>query len=184
MKIKVLKDHVAWEGEWSRVIERDFIGVHGEREVYEVHVRKTHGPVAIIIPVTTAGELIFIKHFRVPRKEYVLETPAGIMDIKGENPATLARRELLEETGYRARSMKLIAKTANNAGLMNDDYYFFVATGCEKIADPTLEGAEEIETILVPLKKVEAFISQRRNFSVAAPLYGIPYFLKKAGIKI
>lgn len=182
LKIKVGKDKVAWQGRFNRVVARDFVGIDGKKDVWEFIERKTHGPVAVVIPVTTEGEVIFIKHFRIPRNGYVLETPAGIMDLKGEKPAALAKRELLEETGYRARSMKLVACGANNGGLQNEDYYFFVAIDCVKVAEAACESSEDIEIITVPLAKLDAFLGARRNYLAAAPLFGIPYFLRKAGV--
>lgn len=160
----------------------DFVGVDGKTGVWEFIQRNTFGPVAIIIPVTTEGEVLFIKHFRIPRKGYVLESPAGLMDQKGERPIELARRELLEETGFKAKKITLIASGANNGGLQNEDYNFFVATGCVKVKEPVCESAEDIELIKVPLADLENFLAHSNKLSVAAPLYGIPYFLRRAGV--
>ncbi len=182
VKIKVGKDRLVWEGKFSRVYEREFFGVDGKPGTWEVFARKTHGPVAIVIPVTEKGDVIFLKHFRVPRAGYVLETPAGLMDRRGEKSIALARRELLEETGYVARRIKFVGSGANNGGLQNEDYHFFIATGCVKKSEPAYEAAEDIEVLLVPLARVEKFLSARRNFAVAAPLFGVPYFLRRAGL--
>lgn len=182
MKIKVGKPRVAWKGKYNRVFTVDFVGIDGRKGLWEFIQRNTYGAIAVIIPVTAEGEVLFIKHFRVPRNGYVLESPGGLMDQKGEKPSDLARRELLEETGYKAKQIKLVASGANNGGLQNEDYNFFVATGCVKVAEPAHESAEDIELIKVPLGDVESFLARRRNFSVAAPLYGVPYFLRRLGL--
>lgn len=182
MKIKIGKDKVLWSGKFTRMIRRDFVGINGKKGLWEILERKTHGPVAIVIPVTAVGEVIFIKHYRIPRKGYVLESPAGLMDVKGEKPIALARRELLEETGYKARHIKRVAVGTNNSGLQNEDYHFFVATGCVKITEPLHESAEDITLIKVPLAELNSFLLARRNYPVASPLYAIPFFLKKAGV--
>lgn len=182
MRIKVGKPRLAWKGKYNKIFSIDFVGIDGKKGLWEMVQRNTHGPIAVVIPVTTEGEVLFIKHFRIPRNGYVLESPAGLMDRKGERAIDLARRELLEETGYKAKKIKLISSGANNGGLQNEDYNFFVATGCVKVAEPALEGGEDIEVIKVPLVEVEKFLFARRNYSVAAPLYAVPVFLKKAGV--
>lgn len=182
MKIKVGKDRLVWKGKYNRIYRCDFIGMDGLRGAWERIQRNTFGPIAVIIPVTKNGEVIFIKHFRIPRRGYVLESPAGLMDRRGESAITLARRELLEETGYRAGKIKYMGSGANNGGLQNEDYAFFVATDCVKVGEPAHEGAEDIEVILVPLARVEKFLAARRAYAVAAPLYGVPYFLRRAGV--
>lgn len=182
MDIKIGKDKIKWKGKFHRVVERDFVGIDGKKDVWEIWQRNTEGKVAIVVPVTDDGKVLFITHFRIPRKEYVLECPAGLFDKKGEKPAAVARRELLEETGYRAKKMTLVARGANNGGQMHEDYLFFIATGCRKVAEPQCEGAEDIGIIEVPLEQVEDFLWLQRESVVAAPIYGVPYFLRRLGL--
>lgn len=182
MNIKIGRDRIKWKGKFNRVIERDFVGVDGKKGVWEILQRNTEGNVAIVVPVTDDGKVLFITHFRIPRKEYVLECPAGLFDKKGEKSIEVARRELLEETGYRAKKMTLFARGANNGGLMNENYLFFIATGCKKVAEPQCESAEDIGIIEVPLEQVEDFLWLQREGAVAAPIYGVPYFLRRLGL--
>ncbi len=181
-KIKIFGDRLAWKGKYNRIITREFIGINGKRGTWEIVERKAKGVVVIIIPVTKTGDVIFLKHFRIPRNGYVIESPAGLMDKIGESPRAVARRELLEETGYRAQKIIPVARVANNSGLMNEDYQIYLATDCEKVAETTHENAEDIELIFIPLAEVETFFGQQRKISIAAPMYSIPYFLRRAGL--
>lgn len=183
MKIVIGDSRVVWEGAFNQMREIDFIGIDGESNVWEMIERKTYGPVAVIIPVTTNNEIIFIKHFRIPRGGYVIETPAGIMDKSGESVSSLALRELEEETGYQAGSLIPVGVGSNNSGLQNEDCHFFVALDCVKVGEPAHESAEDIEIFTIPVAEVEEYLANANDEIIAAPLFGIGYFLRKAGVK-
>lgn len=64
-----------------------------------------HPGASMIVPIAANGNLIMIKQFRYPVRQEFIEFPAGKID-KGEDPLETAKRELLEETGYRAKTFK------------------------------------------------------------------------------
>jgi 8-oxo-dGTP pyrophosphatase MutT (NUDIX family) len=68
----------------------------GEREV--VH----HPGACAVVALTQRGEVVLVRQIREAVREALLEIPAGILDVEGEDPASCAARELLEETGFRA----------------------------------------------------------------------------------
>ena len=72
-------------------------GTTASREVVE------HNGGVCVAPLTDDGELIFVRQFRYPYSEVLLELPAGKLE-KGEDPFLAGKRELKEETGATARS--------------------------------------------------------------------------------
>lgn len=92
-------------------VRRDVIalpnGAHATRE-YVVHP----GAV-VVVPVLDDGRLVMERQYRYPVGRVALEFPAGKLD-DGEAPLQCARRELAEETGYRARQWA-VAGTLHNA---------------------------------------------------------------------
>ena len=84
---------VAWAGDYLRVEVETWPGI-GDYEV----IRK-HDAVAIV-PVTPDGDVVLVRQFRPPVRDALLEVPAGLLDIDGEDAHTCAERELLEETGF------------------------------------------------------------------------------------
>jgi ADP-ribose pyrophosphatase len=127
-----------------------------------------------IVAVTDAKELILIRQFRPPLNADVIEIPAGLAgDVVGsesESLASAAKRELLEETGYDAKKMKLLSYGASSAGLCDEIIHLFLATGLKKVADADGDATERISTILVPLSKVEAWIRRQQKAGAAVDL--------------
>src|SRR5271154_4836495 len=68
-----------------------------------------HGGSAVIMPVDGRGRILLVKQYRLPARQYLWELPAGRVD-EGETPLKAARRELIEETGFRAKTWKKIAE--------------------------------------------------------------------------
>src|SRR5271154_3240184 len=61
-----------------------------------------HGGSAVMMPVDDKERILLVRQYRLPAKQYLWELPAGRLDA-GETPLQAARRELIEETGYRAK---------------------------------------------------------------------------------
>src|SRR5580658_9098765 len=61
-----------------------------------------HGGSAVMMAVDKKNRILLVKQYRLPAKQYLWELPAGRLD-PGETPLQAARRELVEETGYRAK---------------------------------------------------------------------------------
>src|SRR5271155_1113952 len=60
---------------------------------------------AVIMPVDARGRILLVKQYRLPARQYLWELPAGRVD-EGEKVLQTAKRELREETGYRAKTWK------------------------------------------------------------------------------
>ena len=71
------------------------------------HLRLLLHDFSVVVPVLDDDRLVFIWNYRHPIQGWELELPAGLVD-DGESPEAGARRELKEETGYSARSWKLL----------------------------------------------------------------------------
>jgi ADP-ribose pyrophosphatase len=153
-----LKDGTLFEGRFLRVKVR--------RGWEYVERRKISGVVAILA-VTEDGKVIMIEQFRPPIGKRILEIPAGLAgDIAGEEDEGFpeaARRELLEETGYRAESMELLTQGPASAGLSNEIITFYQAKGLTKVAKGGGEGSESILVHEVPLVDLNSWIAAKRS---------------------
>lgn len=108
-----------------------------------------HPGSVMILPITADGRVILIQNVRHTTQSALLELPAGTMS-KGEDPLLCAHRELLEETGYRAGSMKLLADWYTAPGLTNERMHVYVATDLTEVGQQ-LEADEQITVVPLPL---------------------------------
>jgi len=86
-----------------------------------------HGGSAVMMPVDAQGRILLVRQYRLPARRYLWELPAGRVD-PGETVLKAARRELAEETGYRARKWKKIAVFFASPGFLAEKMTIFLAT--------------------------------------------------------
>lgn len=97
-----------------------------------------------VLPVTSEGKIILTKQEQ-PQEEPFIGSIGGRMD-KGEEPIDTAKRELMEESGYKAKEFVLLQAIQPEIKV---DWatYTFIAKGLEKIADMSLDAGEKIELV-------------------------------------
>src|SRR5699024_7115424 len=100
---KLLDKKTAYKGKRIVVQELHYKNPRTEEILYREHVLAGHA--AIIMPIMEDGSLLMIREPRTPIGKTVLAFPAGMIE-EGETPEEGAIRELEEETGYRAQSIK------------------------------------------------------------------------------
>ncbi len=138
--------------------------------------------IVAMIPITDDGKIILIEQFRAPVGKRVIEIPAGLVgdDSETETPVAAAKRELHEETGYKARRMKKVAEGPPSAGLSTEVVTFYLATGLTKTKDGGGgDGSEDIEVHEVPLAEVDEWLKRRAKGRYIDPkVYTGLYFAK------
>jgi len=110
-----------------------------------------------IVPITADGHVVMIRQFRHGAQRVTLEIPGGLVD-PGEDPATAALRECLEETGYRARHAEALGVVNPNPALFANRLYGYFATGVEPEAAVQNTGTEVTEPVLVPVVELHGLL--------------------------
>jgi ADP-ribose pyrophosphatase len=110
-----------------------------------------------VIPLTDNQQVVMIKQYRHGSREVTLEIPGGLVDA-GDTPKKAAARELLEETGYQAKKWQKIGVVNPNPALFNNRCHTFLAQDIKKISDPSPDQTEDIEVVLIPLKRIHGLI--------------------------
>jgi len=143
-------------GKWLRLVHR------GSWEYVE---RLRSSGVVAIVAVTPAREIILVEQLRPAVGKPVIELPAGLAgdeaQFSGENLETAARRELEEETGYRAAEWRYLMAGYGSAGLANEQLDFFLATGLEKVGQGGGDQHEEITVHQIALAQVDEWLQER-----------------------
>lgn len=120
-------------------------GKTSTREIVE------HPGAVAIVALNEKNEVLMVRQFRKPVEEELLELPAGKLE-KGEQPEICAQRELMEETGFFARSLRYITAFYTSPGFSSERMYLYLARDLEnntKLADED----EFIDLKIIPLEQ-------------------------------
>lgn len=82
---------------------------------------------AVMMAVDDRKRILLVRQFRLPARQYLWELPAGRLD-PGESPLRAAKRELEEETGYRAKKWKKLVMFYPSPGYVGEKMTIFLAT--------------------------------------------------------
>jgi len=107
-----------------------------------------HPGAVVILATTTNNEIVFIKNRRFSLDEQVIELPAGSLE-PNEDPDSCALRELREETGFSATSLKSLGWFYSAPGFCTEKLYAYVASNLENVGQK-LEPDEDIDVLLLP----------------------------------
>lgn len=144
------------QGRRFSVVEKTVTRVDGQSA--SVQYVKHLGSVAIL-PVLDDGRVCLIRSRRLTVGETLIEVPAGTRE-PDEPPVETARRELAEETGYRARSFKELLAYFPSPGILSERMWIYVANGLTE-GPPAREANEEIENLIVSYDEALAMIDRR-----------------------
>lgn len=128
------------------------------------YVSRAGGIRAAVILAIDDGDVILVEQYRVPLGRACLELPAGLVgDIHaGESVELSARRELEEETGYRAEHIDDLGDFYSSPGLASESFTLVRASGLTKVGEGGGDGDENITVHRVPLGEIEAFVAAKR----------------------
>lgn len=106
-----------------------------------------------VVALDKLGNMIMVRQFRFASGEISLEVPGGMVD-PGEDPLTTAARELREETGYRCERITPLGFIEPNPAIINNRAHMFLAEGCEREGELSLDEGEDIEVVAMPVAEV------------------------------
>lgn len=104
-----------------------------------------------VIALTPTRELVMVRQYRHGLEAPTLEFPGGLLDPSDACPASAARRELREETGYTAPVLRPLPVLHPNPALLTNRAHFFVAEGATPEHATELEPTEDVALVLIPL---------------------------------
>ncbi len=115
-----------------------------------------HAGSAVMMAVDARRRILLVRQYRLPAKAKLWELPAGKVDA-GEKPIGAAKRELIEETGYRAKRWKKLVSFYPSPGYISEKMTIFLATELTAGEAQPMDD-ERIECRWFPAKQVERMI--------------------------
>jgi ADP-ribose pyrophosphatase len=161
---------VIFQAKRFRVERVHQVASDGSKYVREI-VR--HPGAVVILPLLDDGQVVFIRNYRAAVNETLIELPAGTLD-RSEAPLYTAKRELAEETGYRAGNMELLLTFCMSPGILDEKMHLFLATALTP-GRMALEQGEDIQPFSCTWDESLAMV-RRGDIRDAKTLVGLLYY--------
>ena len=116
-----------------------------------------HAGSAVMMAVDEKKRILMVRQYRLPAEKYLWELPAGKVD-PGEKPLQAAKRELAEETGYKARTWTKLASFWASPGFVQERMTIYLATDLTAGAATPMDD-ERIEARWFTRKEVREMIA-------------------------
>ncbi len=133
---KTLNSQVVYDGKVMTVIRDDVEVADGHKSFREVVL---HSGGVVIAAMKDSETILLVKQYRYPLKQTVYELPAGKLEV-GENPDEACKRELEEETGYRAKNWKSLGYINTTPGICTEKLYLYLASDLDYVGEHPDEG--------------------------------------------
>jgi ADP-ribose pyrophosphatase len=155
---KVTKRIVEYETPWFQVIAKTVTGLSSADRDEKFYVVKPDDYVTILA-VTYDNQILLVRQYRPVVEDYTLELPSGHVE-GGESPAEAARRELLEETGYKASDVELLGCLVPDTGRLANRLWCYFAPNVVPSVDAQTLLEERIELIICSMDDLARYIAE------------------------
>jgi ADP-ribose pyrophosphatase len=147
--IKTLSSDIVWSSPWYEVRQDKIKLPDGSPGVFNI---VQHAGAVWIIPVTTEGEVVLLRHYRYTVDDWCWEIPAGGLK-PGLSLEETALEELQEEIGGTASALDYVGQFYTSNGISNEIAHIFLASDVQ-LGEPNHEPAEIIEIHRKPIEEV------------------------------
>ena len=133
---KTIDSKTVYEGKVITVIKDNVEVADGHKSFREVVL---HSGGVVIAAMKDEDTILLVKQYRYPLKSVNIELPAGKLEVN-ENPDEACKRELEEETGYRAKHWKSLGYINTTPGICTEKLYLYLAQDLEFVGEHPDEG--------------------------------------------
>ncbi|MHC5599696.1 MAG: NUDIX hydrolase [Nostoc sp.] len=183
-KWKTLKSKMVLDHYWCKVRQDEIELPNGQIIAdYFVSIKPD---VAMVLPINSNREIIFVRQYRHAVGEFFLELPAGNFDPTKESAEIAAIRELKEETGYIPEEFRKIGTLYDKPSKDTNQIHLFLAENVSKVGEQQLDITEEIEVVFIPVESVLEKIIQGEISvagTVAALFLGLKFIEQNSRVR-
>ncbi|WP_286229061.1 NUDIX hydrolase [Neobacillus mesonae] len=143
-------------------------GKQAKREIVK------HPGAVAVIALTNENKIVMVEQYRKALEKIIVEIPAGKLE-KGEEPASCARRELEEETGYVCESLEPLLSFYTSPGFADEIVHVFLAKGLTKKENPAAMDEDEFVNLKeLTLEEAIQYVKEQKIYD-AKTIYGVQY---------
>lgn len=153
---KTIDTKILFEHE-RMVLAEDRVGLPNGKEIKYLKFKGLPNTVTLICR-NIKGQILLQKEYSYPPNKILIQFPGGALH-KNENPKSGANRELMEETDYKAKKIRLLGKYLVASRRSDSCVYVFL---CEDLVEQSLDGddEEDLENYWVTESEIEKLIEQ------------------------
>jgi ADP-ribose pyrophosphatase len=107
-----------------------------------------HPGAVAILAIDERGYVVMVRQYRHPVRRHLLELPAGLLDLEGEDALTAAQRELFEEASLTATDWWVLLDLHTSPGMTSEAIRIYLARGLAEVPDDDRFSAEHEETTM------------------------------------
>jgi len=114
---------------------------------------------ALAVPITPNNKIVLLRQYRFAVSRYLLEFPAGTLEI-GETPINSIKREIQEETGFKAEKWDALGSLVNAPGYSDEVIHLFLARNLSKLKSEVQGDLDEdIKVLILSPNELDNLIS-------------------------
>tara|TARA_B100000945_G_scaffold318661_1_gene324011 strand:- start:1065 stop:1625 length:561 start_codon:yes stop_codon:yes gene_type:complete len=118
-----------------------------------------HPGAALAVPITNDNKVVILRQYRFAVSRYLLEFPAGTLEIE-ETPINSIKREIQEETGYKAERWDALGTLVPAPGYADEEIYLFLARDLSKLkVEVKGDLDEDIQVLIMDPEELDNVIS-------------------------
>lgn len=135
---------------------------------------------AAIVAVDEKENIILKREYRYCYERELVEIPAGTFEENETRGFEVAKRELLEETGYSSSEWEYIGATVESSAKLTNYMHMYVAYNCRKVSEQKLDKTEDIEVLVVPIEQAVDMV-MKNIICCNSSAHGILWVARKLG---
>ncbi len=155
-KAQILRSKIVYKGPVFGIRRDELIEPGGVRTSREMI---THSGSVVVVPILPDGRVLLIRQYRHAARQFLWELVAGRID-EGESPRKAAARELIEETGYRAKRFRIFLDFFPTPGFLEERMFILLAEGLTE-GEASPEEDEKIVSRAFQREELEQMIHKR-----------------------
>lgn len=178
-KWKTTNSETLVDTRWVKV-RRDSVALPNGQHIDDFYAI-TINDAAAIVAIDEDGNIILKREYRYCYGRDLIEVPAGTFEQGETDGLVVAKRELLEETGYVSDDWQYIGATVESSAKLTNYMHIYFANHCRKISGQHLDATEELEVLVMPLRQAVEMV-MNNEICCNSSAHGILWAARRLGV--